>query len=196
MGIREKLATIQQNLNVPKGNYNSFGKYKYRSCEDILEAIKPLLKETGTVLTINDDLVLIGDRYYLKAMAILCDIETSETVTNCAFARETESKSGMDAAQITGSASSYARKYALNGLFCIDDVADPDTRDNRSESEVKMQYIDEAKVRSIIDRANEDGVDTDKLCKLYKVSNLEYITEKGFYNINQNWEKIKERCGV
>lgn len=201
MAIREKLSSVQQGLNVPKSNYNEYGGFSYRSCENILESVKPLLKENGLVLTITDDIIMLGDRFYVKATAILSDCETGESITNSAFAREQETKKGMDASQITGSASSYARKYALNGLFCIDDVKDADTRDNREEgttrrTESKMDYINDVKVRSIVDRANNDGVDTDKLCNLYKVSKLEHLTEKMYYNINQNWDKIIERCGA
>lgn len=123
-----KIVAIQSALKAPKSNENSFGKYKYRSCEDILEAVKPLLAEQGLTLIINDEIVLIGDRYYVKATAELSDGIQSSTAT--AYAREEEIKKGMDAAQITGSASSYARKYALNGLFAIDDTKDPDTGDH------------------------------------------------------------------
>lgn len=125
-----KIMNIQQKLNVPKGNYNSFGKYKYRSCEDILEAVKPLLAEEGLILSLSDDIVQMGDRFYVKATATLTDGENTFSTT--AFAREQLDKKGMDASQITGSCSSYARKYALNGLFCIDDVKDADTMDNGS----------------------------------------------------------------
>lgn len=120
-----KLQEIQHRLKAPKGQYNSFGKYKYRSCEDILEAVKPILNEVGCTLTLSDEIVLIGDRYYIKATATLKGADTNETVT--AFAREDMDKKGMDGSQITGTASSYARKYALNGLFCIDDTKDADT---------------------------------------------------------------------
>ena len=120
-----KLLEIQYKLKAPKGQYNSFGKYKYRSCEDILEAVKPILKEVGCTLTLSDELILIGDRYYIKATAHLKGADTDEKVT--ALAREDEDKKGMDGSQITGTASSYARKYALNGLFCIDDTKDADT---------------------------------------------------------------------
>ena len=119
-----KLAEIQQKLIAPKGQYNSFGKYKYRSCEDILEAVKPLLGDS--LLLITDDIVLIGDRYYVRAMAQFVTGDLTRSVT--AYARESLDKKGMDAAQITGATSSYARKYALNGLFCIDDARDPDTQ--------------------------------------------------------------------
>lgn len=139
----EKLNKIQCELKANKGQYNSFGKYKYRSCEDILEAVKPLLKETKTTLTINDEVVLIGDRYYVKATAILTDIETKETYSNSAYAREEENKKGMDASQVTGATSSYARKYALNGLLCIDDTKDNDTNELNEErtSRVEKQSV-------------------------------------------------------
>lgn len=120
-----KLQEIQHKLKAPKGQYNGFGKYKYRSCEDILEAVKPILNEVGCTLTLSDEIVLIGDRYYIKATAKLTGADTNEVTT--AYAREDLDKRGMDGAQITGTASSYARKYALNGLFCIDDTKDADT---------------------------------------------------------------------
>jgi len=120
------LARIQQTLKAPKGQTNSFGNYKYRSCEDIVEAIKPLL-ETAT-LTFNDSIELVGDRYYVKATVFLTDGE--KVWVSTAYARESLDKKGMDSAQITGATSSYARKYALNGLFAIDDTRDADTQDN------------------------------------------------------------------
>lgn len=120
------LNKIQKDLNVPKGQYNSFGKYKYRSCEDILEAVKPLLGEA--VLTISDEIIMQGERFYVKATATLT--EDKESVSVSAYAREPLEKKGMDSSQITGATSSYARKYALNGLFCIDDTKDADTQDN------------------------------------------------------------------
>lgn len=134
MNIYEKLNKIQTELKAPKGQYNSFGKYKYRSCEDILEAIKPFLTETKTVLTINDEIVFIGNRFYVKATAVLADCENENSfIHNTAFAREDDSKKGMDGSQITGASSSYARKYALNGLFAIDDTRDADTDENAKQ---------------------------------------------------------------
>ncbi|HBA8388370.1 TPA: ERF family protein [Escherichia coli] len=121
--LYNKLWTIQQTLNAPKNQRNNFGGYNYRSAEDILEAVKPLLQ--NITLTVSDEIVLIGDRYYVKATATLSDGEDVIAVT--AYAREEENKRGMDASQLTGATSSYARKYALNGLFCIDDAKDPDT---------------------------------------------------------------------
>jgi Trp operon repressor len=123
----EKLLKIQKELKAPKNQRNSFGGYNYRSCEDIFEAVKPLLDISGLVLVMSDAMEQIGDRYYIKATATLYDVETSETMSNTAYAREEETKKGMDGSQITGASSSYARKYALNGLFLIDDVKDSDT---------------------------------------------------------------------
>lgn len=125
----EQLTRIQQNLKAPKNQFNDFGKYKYRSCEDILEAVKPLLN--GCLLTISDEVVEIGGRVYVKATATF--VTDNNTISVSAFARESETKKGMDDSQITGSASSYARKYALNGLFLIDDTKDADTMDNTKE---------------------------------------------------------------
>ena len=129
--IRRALSAIQSTLNAPKNQYNAFGKYAYRSCEDILAAVKPLLKEHGCTLTLTDEVLLIGGRFYVRATATLLDAQ-GDPITVSALAREDETKKGMDGAQITGAASSYARKYALNGLFCIDDVKDPDAT-NRHE---------------------------------------------------------------
>ena len=122
----KELITIQSGLKCPKNQRNNFGGYNYRNCEDIMEAVKPLLKETGCTLTVTDEVLLIGTRFYVKATATLRN-SAGESETTTAFAREEESKKGMDASQITGASSSYARKYALNGLFCIDDVKDSDT---------------------------------------------------------------------
>lgn len=131
-----KLNKVQTELKAPKGQYNNFGKYKYRNCEDILEAVKPLLSKYGLVILIDDSLELVGRRYYIKAKATVYDIESGDSVCNSAYAREEETKKGMDASQITGSASSYARKYALNGLLAIDDTKDSDSQDNGSKPNV------------------------------------------------------------
>ena len=136
----QALAVIQQGLKAPKSQNNTFGKYKYRNCEDILEAVKPMLGELA--LFINDDVVLIGDRYYVKATVTLTDGDAS--IHNTAYARESLSKKGMDDSQVTGSTSSYARKYAMNGLFCIDDTKDADSFDN-SKPTAKPEVIDDNK---------------------------------------------------
>lgn len=138
--IHEQLIKIQSELNAPKNRRNSFGNYNYRSAEDILDALKPLLKENSLYLTISDELQNIGDRYYVKATAKLSN-GTDEIVVT-AFAREEETKKGMDGSQITGASSSYARKYALNGLFCIDDNQDSDatnTHDKEQKKESKQE---------------------------------------------------------
>lgn len=137
--LYNRLLAVQMELKAPKNQFNGFGKYSYRSCEDILEAVKPLCEKQGLVLMLSDSLEYISGRFYIKAMAILTDTETGKQISASAFAREDETKKGMDGSQITGSASSYARKYALNGLFCIDDTKDADTRDNRSEVQLASQ---------------------------------------------------------
>ena len=129
-----KLNQIQADLKAPKNQINKFGGYKYRSCEDILEAVKPLLKESGLILLIKDEIINLGDRYYVKATCTLYD-EEGHSLSTEALAREAQTKKGMDESQITGAASSYARKYALNGLFAIDDNKDADTQDNRNTSQ-------------------------------------------------------------
>ena len=127
----KKLVAVQAALKAPKGQFNKFGGYKYRSCEDILEAVKPLLLEQGLQLTITDEPVEVGGRIYIKATATVTD--GSETATVSGYAREAETKKGMDESQITGTASSYARKYALNGLFLIDDTKDADATNDHQK---------------------------------------------------------------
>ena len=133
MNIYEKLANIQQELKAPKNQRNKFGGYNFRSCEDILEAVKPLLEKYKLLLTIQDEIVTLGtgERYYIRATATVIDYEDKENprFESIAYAREEENKKGMDLSQVTGATSSYARKYALNGLFCIDDTKDPDTNE-------------------------------------------------------------------
>lgn len=197
MNLTEKLSVIQQELIAPKNQYNSFGKYSYRSCEDILEGLKPFLKKLKVVVTVSDEIVAIGDRFYVKATATIHDCESSEHLSNNAYARESDEKRGMDASQVTGAASSYARKYALNGLFCIDDVKDADARDNRQQPTEEEQKrlenmrISEVKVKALVERCSKEGVGREKILNLYKVSSYADLTEKQFRNINDNWKKIK-----
>lgn len=134
----KELNTIQNLLKAPKNQYNKFGNYRYRNCEDILEAVKPLLFSQSCTLTISDEIVMIGTRYYVRATATIKNAN-GETETTTAYAREDESKKGMDASQITGSTSSYARKYALNGLFCIDDTKDSDSLNNECQSNNQLE---------------------------------------------------------
>lgn len=142
--LYDKLIAVQGELKAPKEQYNSFGKYAYRSCESILEAVKPLLVKHGLLLTIADDIIMVGDRIYVKAIATLRYGE--QTLQSVAFAREEDTKKGMDSSQVTGAASSYARKYALNGLFCIDDTKDSDTTNTgeKSEKTAENPYYDMA----------------------------------------------------
>lgn len=140
MSIYETLSNIQVELKAPKNLYNSFGKYKYRNAESILEAAKPLCAKHGCTLTVSDEVILIGSRYYIKATATVQDKDGNAASTT-ALAREDETKKGMDGAQITGTASSYARKYALNGLFCIDDTKDPDTNEYHNQTTEDHQEV-------------------------------------------------------
>ena len=143
-----KLIEVQSKLKAPKSCFNKFGNYAYRNCEDILEALKPILNQVKAVVNISDEVVLIGERYYIKATVKFIDGETGDVIEASAMAREEESKKGMDSSQLTGSTSSYARKYALNGLFAIDDTKDSDTtnthgKDNvttLSEAQLKRMY--------------------------------------------------------
>jgi hypothetical protein len=199
MNIHEKLLAIQQELKAPKGQYNSFGKYNYRSCEDILEAVKPICAKYKALLTISDDLVFMGDRYYIKATAALLDTEAQEDIIdittrkatvvakkieNTAFAREEETKKGMDGSQITGTASSYARKYALNGLFCIDDTKDADTDEFKKQEEKPEPKVDKKIMDLMIELAAKyaelKNGNADELLKYYlnknKVKSIEELT--------------------
>ena len=137
ISFNSKLSAIQAELKAPKSQLNKFGGYAYRKAEDILEAVKPLLVKYGCALTCSDELVHEGERYYIRARAILHDNDSSAEISCFAYAREEAEKKGMDASQVTGASSSYARKYALNGLFCIDDTADSDTTNQGTEKPVE-----------------------------------------------------------
>lgn len=141
MTLREKLSQIQSEIKVAKTQFNKFGNYNYRSCEDITEAFKPIATKYNVALKIDDDILFVGDRFYVKATATLLDGESNETITTTALAREPLEKKGMDSAQVTGATSSYARKYALNGLFALDDVKDADTQAPTAEAPKKVVTI-------------------------------------------------------
>lgn len=199
MSIHEKLCAIQQKLVAPKKQFNKFGNYHYRSCEDILEAVKPLLQENNVTLVVNDEIVTIGDRYYVKSTAVLTDCKTGDSFSNSAYAREEEKKTGMSESQITGACSSYARKYALNGLFCIDDVKDDDTGDNSgnkkktSAADTKKKEANSDKVDEIMAKCKSDGIDVDKFFALYKVTSKEQLTAKQCDHALSNWEKLVDK---
>ena len=215
MNIYEKLSNIQNELKAPKGQYNKFGGYKYRSCEDILEAVKPICKKYNTVLILSDEIKNIGERYYVEATATLCDINfeecseliqneegitskiTTSRISNTASAREEESKKGMDGSQITGTASSYARKYALNGLFNIDDTKDADTDEFTKQTktdEEDLQPINESslKVLQTLIKDLPNSVDFyNAVIATYQIKDLKELNKKQYGEILMQIKKEK-----
>ena len=168
MNVYKKLANVQAALKAPKGQYNSFGKYKYRSCEDIVESVKPLLKQNELLLTMTDEIRHIEGRFYVAATATIIDTTDGSSVMATAYAREEETKKGMDGSQVTGASSSYARKYALNGLFAIDDNKDSDatnTGDNEPKHEVKQEQTQKTPRQQLIARLNELNIDVNAYAK-------------------------------
>jgi len=206
----KKLAEIQTKIKAPKNLYNSFGKYKYRNAEGICEAVKPYLAEQNCTLTLSDDIIAVADRIYVKATATLIDNETGESISVSAMAREAVEKKGMDESQITGTASSYARKYALNGMFLLDDTKDADSDEHHNEAEGKKKRAEEEekhdkevadisamkiskiKVDALAEKAVADNVPLKNILTLYKVPDIESMTEKMYRNCLDNWEKVKE----
>lgn len=204
-----KLMNIQTKIKAPKNLYNSFGKYKYRNAEGICEAVKPYLAEEGCSLTLADEIIEVGGRVYVRATATLYDNETGNNIHVSALAREAEKKAGMDDSQITGTASSYARKYALNGLFLLDDTKDADSDEHHTEVEEKKKKAEEEahakeveeiskmkiskiKVEALAEKAYAEGVPIERICTLYKVKAIECMNEKQYRNCMENWQKIKE----
>ena len=199
--IYDKLASVQQNLKAPKNQYNSFGKYHYRSCEDILEGLKEPLKQVGAVVTISDDIVAVEDRIYVKATARFSD--GTDFVENTAFAREELEKKGMDASQITGAASSYARKYALNGLFLIDDNKDADSLNKGDEKpetvaktymQEKKEAVEKTKISEneynrLYKQCEDCGISPEVVCGRCNVKDLHDLTKKQFAWVCANWSK-------
>lgn len=156
MNIYEKLLKIQNELKAPKNQFNKFGNYKYRNAEDILEAVKPICLKYKAVINVYDTIKQIGDRYYVEATAVITDIENSESyIENQASAREEETKKGMDTSQVTGATSSYARKYALNGLLCIDDTKDTDSEEYQKKTQSKQNVEVKNKEVMITDQQKE-----------------------------------------
>lgn len=190
--IYEKLRNAQVELKAPKGQYNSHGRYNYRSAEDILEEVKPINQKYGLTLTISDDIVQVADRVYVKAIAVLTD--GKETLQVTAFAREVLERKGMDGSQITGASSSYARKYALNGLYLIDDTKDDDTDEQRTETEARAkkelnktsqtipnEQTEEERIRSVrksITRLMQLLLDEYNVSKVDVYSHVEKVTGK------------------
>lgn len=194
MEFIEKIVAIQSELKAPKGQYNSFGKYNYRSCEDILEGVKPLLTKHGLVLTIQDNIDLIGDRFYVKATATITD--GKEQLSTSAYARESLDKKGMDASQVTGATSSYARKYALNGLLAIDDTKDADTMDN-SKKPVQQTQETVYNWQTLKARATQGGISEEELVhyvtETFKVSKPSELKQE-HYQQAFNWVNAKRHA--
>ena len=206
MTFKEKLLQVQTTLKAPKDQYNDFGKYKYRSCESILEAVKPLLEQNKLLLNITDDIVAAGERIYVKATCTLIDAEeSSENITTTAFAREPEDKKGMDDSQVTGTASSYARKYALNAMFLIDDTKDADTNEHQAEvrEKAKKQAQKKAeekpvkKEKTMLDGIRENcaksGIPEAWICELYKVDSLEDLRPASQKTLVTQWDKFYDK---
>ena len=173
MTFQQKVVAVQSELKAPKGQYNSFGKYNYRSCEDILEGVKPLLNKYGLYLKISDAVEMIGDRYYIKATATLSD--TDNCISTSAYAREPLEKKGADASQVTGATSSYARKYALNGLLCIDDTKDADSVEDKPLPQTTAYSWKTLKARATQGGVTEDAL-KDYLKNELKVKNTDEMT--------------------
>lgn len=201
MSINEKLLNIQSQLRVPKDLYNKFGNYKYRSAESILEALKPLLSKHKATLIITDEVVQMGDRYYIKAVAKLIDTEDGNSIEVSAYAREDESKKGMDSSQLTGSTSSYARKYALNGLFAIDDNKDSDSDEpDRREEKVDVRQesrgtISDAQIKrlfAIAYAANIDAATVREQIKAKFDKEVSELTRQEYDQVTKGYESLKE----
>lgn len=176
MNIYDKLLAIQTELKAPKTQYNSFGKYNYRNCEDILEAVKPICKKYNAVLFLADDIVVVEERYYVRATATLVNCEkTDEKISVTASAREEAEKKGMDGSQVTGASSSYARKYALNGLFDIDDTKDSDTTNQGQEKNAKENSTARETVKQSSDKQGNVSKEREQQA-------LEFVMRSGKYN--------------
>lgn len=171
--LREKLLNIQSELKAPKNQTNKFGGYNYRSCEDILEAVKPLLQKNRVTLTIEDDIIPVGEKLFLKSTAVLQDLDSESVLTNQAFAEMSDHK-GMSSEQSTGTASSYCRKYCLNGLFLIDDTKDPDTDEFHKQTTVEEEKATDKQL-DLIKGLVED---IDSMLNYYGIEKIEDLTKK------------------
>ncbi len=212
MTIHEKMMKIQTTLKAPKNKWNNYGKYNYRNAEGILEAVKPLLEEQKLAMYITDDVIAVGDRVYVKATVKVQDIETEASVVTTALAREALNKKGMDDSQITGTASSYARKYALNGIFLLDDTKDADTdenqkertaRANKQEQEKNKEKLEQMKIslvkqKTLLDLCEDEQFDINKILKSYKHESIKDITEGQYKYIvaNKDAENVRKLWAV
>lgn len=198
MSIFEKLMRIQTEIKAPKNLYNNFGKYYYRNAEGICEAVKPYLEKEKCALTLKDEIVEVGGRIYVKAIATLLDCESNEEFETASYARESLEKKGMDDSQITGTASSYARKYALNGLFLLDDTKDADTdeykqqieADQKKTEEVKKSKPTAAHIKTIGLLAEKKGYSEANICNLYGKNKFADLT---FEEWNEACAKLNKK---
>ena len=191
MNVYEKLIAIQSELKAPKSQYNNFGKYAYRNCEDILESLKPLLKEHKSTIYISDEIVTVLERFYVKATVTFIDAETGEKIINTAYAREEEDKKGMDGSQVTGSSSSYARKYALNGMFAIDDTKDSDFTNTTTKGD--NTGLSEAQIKRLLAIASKVNISADDVkkvvAKTFGVQDLRKMNKQQYDEICSRLEK-------
>lgn len=205
MNLTEKLSNIQQKMKAPKNLKNSFGNYNYRNVEGILEAFKPFEAEFKVALTIMDSIEMLGDRVYIRATAILMDCESEEKISATAFAREAPAKKGMDDSQITGSTSSYARKYALNGLFLLDDTKDTDSDEYKNEPGCKdkaqnlPKWDDESKFEKLKEELNAvgkiKGVGMDFIKKKYpNITSIKELSELQLKAVIQDIKKLPDKA--
>ena len=196
MNIYEKINKIQVELKAPKSQRNNFGNYNFRNCEDILEALKPLLLREKIIIQLSDELVQTGDRFYIKATATLIDVESGEKHSTTAFAREELSKKGMDGSQITGASSSYARKYALNGLLAIDDTKDSDTTNTHNNNDSKNQKKQVSTEEKRKNGENYIAKNTQKYQEMidgfFETHNAKNIAELSNDNVSELARKIYE----
>lgn len=193
MNLLEKLMNIQNELVATKDQFNGFGKYNYRSCESILEALKPLLNKNKCTVKLDDELVMIGDRYYIKATATIKDIETGEFESTVAYAREEETKKGMDGSQVTGASSSYARKYALSGLFAIDDNKDSDTTNDHGKGNKSEKKLTEAQIKrayALAAKANVTKEQVDKQIYTKFQKKINELTKEEYDMVCTGYEKL------
>ena len=203
--IYEKLMLIQNELKCPKDQFNSFGKYHYRSTESILEAVKPLLKKNGLSLFVSDSIELIGERYYIKATCKLINTEDGETIEASAMARESLDKKGMDSSQVSGATSSYARKYALNGLFLIDDTKDFDSAEvskqtSKSSSSTNTGSLTEKQIKRLYAVASKGGFNAEQVklsvIKDYKKEHVKDLSKKEYDELVSRLEKASLKGDV
>ena len=191
MNVYEKLIAIQSELKAPKSQYNNFGKYAYRNCEDILESLKPLLKEHKSTIYISDEIVTVLERFYVKATVTFIDAETGEKIINTAYAREEETKKGMDGSQVTGASSSYARKYALNGMFAIDDTKDSDFTNTTVKGD--NTGLSEAQIKRLLAIASKVNISADDVkivvAKSFGVQDLRKMNKQQYDEICSRLEK-------